>query len=242
MNSALHARGTEGLPASSQRTILLVDDDAGILGALAPTLASYGYAVESASDGQEALATFDQVRPDLVLLDLMLPLLDGSEVCRRIRAQAPTPIVVLSVKGSEADIVSVLDLGADDYLVKPFRLAELLARIRAVLRRREPGAGAAISCGDLQIDTQSHRVAVSGRLIVLTPTEYSVLHELACHVGRVVTTRQIIQNVWGPQYSDATDYVKGVVRRLRVKIEPDPAHPRYLLTEPHMGYRLNDQP
>jgi two-component system KDP operon response regulator KdpE len=240
MNSALQARASDELPVAARRTILLVDDDAGIIGALAPTLVSYGYTVESASDGQKALAAFDQVRPDLVLLDLMLPLLDGNEVCRRIRAQAPTPIVVLSVKGSEADIVSVLDIGADDYLVKPFRLAELLARVRAVLRRRDPGAS--ISCGDLQIDTQSHRAVVSGRPIILTPTEYAVLHELACHVGRVVTTRQILQHVWGPQYSDATDYVKGVVRRLRVKIEPDPAHPRYLLTEPHMGYRLNDQP
>ncbi len=135
---------------------------------------------------------------------------------------------------------SVLDLGADDYLVKPFRLAELLARVRAVLRRGSNILATRVVCGDLEIDTEKHRVLVAGRPIVLTPIEYALLSELAANVGRVLTTHLLLERVWGSQYSDATDYVKGVVRRLRVKLEPDPAHPRYIITEPHLGYRLSD--
>lgn len=157
-----------------------------------------------------------------------------------MREQSNTPIIVLSVKGSEADIVSVLDLGADDYLVKPFRLAELLARVRAVLRRENKNIATKVTCGDLEIDIEKHRVTVAGRGVTLTPIEYALLAELAGNVGRVLTTRLLLQRVWGPQYCDATDYIKGVIRRLRVKLEPDPAHPRYIITEPHLGYRLNN--
>jgi two-component system KDP operon response regulator KdpE len=169
-----------------------------------------------------------------------MPQCSGLEVCKRIREYSATPIIILSVKGSEADIVSVLDLGADDYLVKPFRLAELIARIRAVLRRGSTMVAAKVVCGDLEIDTEMHKVSVAGRVITLTPIEYALLAELAGNVGRVLTTRLLVQRVWGSQYSDANDYVKGVVRRLRVKLEPDPAHPRYIITEPHLGYRLSD--
>ena len=136
--------------------------------------------------------------------------------------------------------MSVLDLGADDYLVKPFRLAELLARVRAVLRRGTGLVATKVVCGDLEIDIEMHKVSVAGRSVTLTPIEYALLAQLAGNVGRVLTTRLLLQRVWGPQYYEATDYIKGVIRRLRVKLEPDPAHPQYIITEPHLGYRLND--
>lgn len=231
--------GCGSLLHTNQR-ILLVDDDPGILTAVKHSLVTHGYKMVTATDGVEALAAFEHELPDLILLDLELPRCDGLEVCRRIREHASTPIIVLSIKGSEADIVSVLDLGADDYLVKPFRLAELLARVRAVMRRGSQTFATRVTCGDLEIDTEKHRASIAGRAVTLTPIEYAVLEELAKNVGRVLTTHLLLQRVWGPQYSDATDYVKGVIRRLRVKLEPDPAHPRYIITEPHLGYRLSD--
>ena len=224
----------------AKQRILLVDDDPGIMVAVKQALSTHGYQMTTATDGKEALDSFDREPPELILLDLVMPQCSGLEVCKRIREYSATPIIILSVKGSEADIVSVLDLGADDYLVKPFRLAELIARIRAVLRRGSTMVAAKVVCGDLEIDTESHKVSVAGRVITLTPIEYALLAELAGNVGRVLTTRLLVQRVWGSQYSDANDYVKGVVRRLRVKLEPDPAHPRYIITEPHLGYRLSD--
>jgi two-component system KDP operon response regulator KdpE len=224
----------------ARQRILLVDDDPGIMVAVKQALTTHGYEMATATDGLEALAAFEREPPELILLDLVMPRCSGLEVCQRIRELSATPIIILSVKGSEADIVSVLDLGADDYLVKPFRLAELLARVRAVLRRGSKILATTVTCGDLKIDTEEHRVTLAGRNITLTPIEYALLAELAANVGRVLTTRLLLQRVWGHQYSDATDYIKGVVRRLRVKIEPDPAHPRYIITEPHLGYRLND--
>lgn len=224
----------------AQQHILLVDDDPGILAAVKHALAAQGYEVTTATNGMEALAAFERKPPELILLDLVLPIHDGKEVCRYVLAQSPTPIIVLSVKGSEADIVSLLELGVDDYLVKPFRMAELLARVRAVLRRAGKLPAARVVCGALEIDTDKHKVSVAGRTVPLSPTEYSLLTELAGNVGRVLTTRLLLQRVWGPQYSDATDYVKVVVRRLRAKLEPDPAHPQYIITVPCLGYRLND--
>lgn len=223
-----------------RQRILLVDDDPGIMVAVKQALTTYGYKMSTARDGLEALATFEREQPELILLDLEMPRCNGMEVCQRIREYSATPIIVLSVKGSEADIVSVLDLGADDYLVKPFRLAELLARVRAVMRRGGKTLATKVVCGELEIDTEMHKVAVAGRTVTLTPIEYALLDELARNVGRVLTTHLLLQRVWGSQYSDATDYVKGVVRRLRVKLEPDPAHPQYIITEPHLGYRLSD--
>ena len=225
---------------NARQRILLVDDDPGIMVAVKQALSSHGYQMTTATDGKEALDSFDREPPELILLDLVMPRCSGLEVCRRIREYSDTPIIILSVKGSEADIVSVLDLGADDYLVKPFRLAELIARIRAVLRRGSNMVAAKVVCGDLEIDTETHKVSVADRVITLTPIEYALLAELAGNVGRVLTTRLLVQRVWGSQYDDANDYVKGVVRRLRVKLEPDPAHPRYIITEPHLGYRLSD--
>ena len=220
--------------------ILVVDDDPGILTAIKQALVARRYEVLTAADDVEALDAFKQRHPDLVLLDLMMPRIDGLQVCRQIRAAAATPIIILSIKGGEGDIVSALDLGADDYLVKPFRLSELLARVRAVLRRGSKLPAPLIRCGELEIDTEQHSVAVAGRAITLTPIEYAVLAELAHNAGRVLTTRMLLQRVWGNEYLDSDDYVKGVVRRLRVKLEPDPAHPRYILTERYLGYRLND--
>jgi two-component system, OmpR family, KDP operon response regulator KdpE len=225
---------------SAGQRILLADDDPGIVAAIEAALHAHAFEVVTAANGEEALAAFEHTAPHLVLLDLVMPRATGLEVCRRIRAHATTPIIVLSVKGAEADIVSVLDSGADDYLVKPFRLSELLARVRAVLRRGGRIVSRLVTCHELAIDTEQRRVTLGGQPVALTPIEYAVLAELALNVGRVVTSRQLLQRVWGPQYGDATDYVKGVIRRLRVKLEPDPAHPSYLLTEPHLGYRLND--
>ncbi len=223
-----------------QKRILLVDDDAGIVAAVGPALAAHGYDVTTAADGMEALAAFEADEPDLLLLDLMMPQLGGLEICRRIRESSMTPIIVLSVKGGEGDIVSVLDLGADDYLVKPFRLSELRARISAVLRRADKVRSKKITCGDLEIDTEKRHVKIAGRNVMLTPIEYALIAELGANAGRVLTTRLLLQRVWGRQYGNESDYVKGVVRRLRVKLEPDPAHPRYIITEPHVGYRLDD--
>jgi two-component system KDP operon response regulator KdpE len=229
------------MPHGHQR-ILLVDDDPGIMTAVQHALMTYGYKMTTATDGVEALNAFDRESPDLVLLDLVMPQCSGLEVCQHIREFSSTPIIVLSIKGSEADIVSVLELGADDYLVKPFRLAELVARMRAVLRRGSKKNATIVVCGDLEIDTEKHSATTQGRNVPLTPIEYALLAELARNVGRVLTTHLLLQRVWGPQYNDATegDYVKGVIRRLRVKLEPDPAHPRYIITEPYLGYRLND--
>ena len=224
----------------AKQRILLVDDDPGIMVAVKQALSAHGYQMTTAKDGIEALDSFDREPPELILLDLVMPHCSGLEVCKRIREYSATPIIILSVKGSEADIVSVLDLGADDYLVKPFRLAELIARIRAVLRRGNNMVATKVVCGDLEIDTEMHTASVADRVITLTPIEYALLAELAGNVGRVLTTRLLVERVWGSQYNDANDYVKGVVRRLRVKLEPDPAHPRYIITEPHLGYRLSD--
>ena len=221
-----------------KQRILIVDDDPGIVAAIMPSLKAQGYDIAVAHDGDHALSLFTQLAPDLVLLDLVMPSLHGIAVCQRIRQQSSTPIIVVSVKGAEADIVTALDNGADDYLVKPFRLRELLARIRAVLRRGR-SEQRVIQCADLVIDTTRRLVQRQGQIVSLTPIEYAVLAELVTHRDGVITARQIVQRVWGPQYIDSTDYVKGVIRRLRLKLEPDPSHPRYILTEPHVGYRFN---
>src|SRR6266699_3135505 len=179
----------------AQQHILLVDDDPGILVAVKQALASHGYEVTTATNGIEALAAFERRPPELVLLDLILPRRDGLEVCQYILEESTTPIIAMSIKGSEADIVSVLDLGADDYLVKPFRLAELLARVRAVLRRGTGLVATKVVCGDLEIDIEMHKVSVAGRSVTLTPIEYALLAQLAGNVGRVLTTRLLLQRV-----------------------------------------------
>lgn len=222
-----------------KQSILVVDDDPGIVASITPALQAQGYEVSAAYDRPTALQRFERAAPHLVLLDLVMPELNGIAVCHHIRQRSATPIIVVSIKGAEADIVMALDYGADDYLVKPFRLRKLLARICAVLRRGQIDR-ATVRCADLEIDTARRLVLRQGQPVRLTPIEYAVLAELVAHRNGVVTTRQMVQRVWGPQYADATDYVKGVIRRLRVKLEPDPSHPRYIVTEPHVGYRFTD--
>ncbi len=222
--------------------ILLVDDDPGILLAMKQALVAQGYDVTTATNGIEALNAFDDRQPELVLLDLMMPECDGMEVCRYIREHSSTPIIVVSIRASEADIIALLDLGADDYLTKPFRMGELLARTRAVLRRIGKLQASKIACGSLEIDIEKRKVTLAGSTVSLTPIEYALLVQLATNIGRVLTTQLLLKRVWGLQYSDSTEYVKVVVRRLRTKLEDDPAHPRYIITEPRLGYRLNDDP
>jgi DNA-binding response OmpR family regulator len=182
---------------------------------------------------------FEESVVDLIILDIMMPGPDGFEVCRTIRRQSGVPIIMLSARGQEKDIVRALDLGADDYLTKPFGVEEMLARVRAALRRT-PQTGVAsrppLVVEDLEIDFAARCVAVHGREVQLTPTEYNLLVHLAINAGRVITHQALLQAVWGPEYSDETEYVWVYIRRLRCKIEPDPGNPRYILTQPGVGY------
>ncbi len=222
----------------SQR-IVVVDDEPQIRRALRAALQAEGYRVDMAPSGSEALATVDAAVPDLVILDLGLPDMDGTEVCSRLRASTQVPIIVLSVREAERDKVRALDAGADDYLVKPFGIAELLARIRASLRRaREEVGEPVIHQGDLELDMARHRVTRAGVEIHLTPTEYELLAYLATHRGRVLTHQMILRRVWGPEYEGEVQYLRVFISHLRRKIEPDPRSPRYLLTETGVGYRF----
>ena len=219
--------------------ILVVDDDPGILRAVSTNLSRHGYDVRTAATGAEALEGFSRSRPDLLLLDLGLPDCDGIDVIRRVREQGSTPIVVLSVRGAERDKVAALDAGADDYLTKPFGVEELLARMRVALRHAgSQPAATRLTMGELEIDLERRRVRLSGQDVHLTPTEYSLLSALALHADRVLTDRMLLQQVWGPEYGSEAHYLHVYVARLRKKIEVDPQRPRYLITEPGVGYRL----
>lgn len=221
--------------------VLVVDDDPGILKAVRTNLARHGYLVDSAATGQEALACYTRRHPDIILLDLGLPDMDGTNVIREVRALASTPIVVLSVRGAERDKVTALDLGADDYLTKPFGVDELLARIRVALRHAAaPSSGSqpVFRIGDLEVDLERRRVRVGSRDVHLTPTEYDLLRAFISHPDKVLTDRMLLQAVWGPEYGDESHYLHVYVARLRGKVEPDPQRPRYLVTEPGVGYRL----
>ena len=222
----------------SQR-IVVVDDEPQIRRALRAALQAEGYRVDMAPSGAEALAMVDAAVPYLVILDLGLPDMDGTEVCSRLRASTQVPIIVLSVREAEREKVRALDAGADDYLVKPFGIAELLARIRASLRRaREEVGEPVIQQGDLELDLARHRVTRDGVEIHLTPTEYELLAYLATHRGRVLTHQMILRRVWGAEYEGEVQYLRVFVSHLRRKIEPDPRSPRYLLTETGVGYRF----
>jgi two-component system KDP operon response regulator KdpE len=221
--------------------ILVIEDEPGILRALKANLAGHGFAVKTASSGADGLAAFARERPDLVILDLGLPDMDGTDVIARIRSGGNTPIVVLSVRGAERDKVAALDLGADDYLTKPFGVEELLARVRVALRHAagpSRGTEPTFRTGDLEVDIEKRRVRVGGRDVHLTPTEYDLLRALIGHPDRVLTDRMLLQAVWGPEYGDEAHYLHVYVARLRKKIEPDAQRPRYLVTEPGVGYRL----
>ena len=219
--------------------ILVVDDEPAILRAVRANLGRHGFRVDTAATGQEALE-HSQDRVDLILLDLGLPDGDGFNVIRSIREHSDTPIIVLSARGGERDKVRALDLGADDYLTKPFGLDELYARIRVALRHstRSPGAEPVFRTGGLQIDIERRRVTIDDEEIHLTPTEYTLLLALARHADRVVTDAMLLREVWGPEYGDEDHYLHVYVARLRKKLEKDPQRPRFLQTEPGVGYRL----
>jgi len=221
--------------------ILVVDDDPQIRRVMRVTLTAQGYEVDDARSGDEALEKLRERRSDLVLLDMNMPGLSGIEACRLIRADSEVGIIMLTVRDSEADKVEALDAGADDYVTKPFRTPELLARIRAALRR-SPSARAAeirhLALGPIEVDFEARRVQAGDRRVRLTPKELDVLRYLALHAGKVVPHRELLQAVWGPDYGDEVDYLRVIVNQLRKKIEADPSHPVYLLTEPWVGYRL----
>jgi two-component system KDP operon response regulator KdpE len=221
--------------------ILLVDDEPSIQRAVVPLLRSRGYDVDAATTGADALRTFTARPADLVVLDLGLPDLEGTEVCRRVRAESAVPIIILSARGNEADKVAALDLGADDYVTKPFGPEELLARIRVWLRRvitDDRAESGRLKIGDLTIDYDRHRALRGDEEIRLTPKEFELLAFLARNPDRVLTHRAILKAVWGPNAVDQPEHLWVLVAQLRKKIEPDPATPRYLLSEPWVGYRL----
>lgn len=229
-------------------TILIVDDEPQIRKLLATGLEGYGHQVITAANGQEALAMIAQRQPDLVVLDISLggeP--DGLEVCRRVREWSQVPIIILSARGDEATKVLALDVGADDYLTKPFGMEELRARIQAVRRRTvvEPDAvpEPVIQTGDLSIDLVNRRVLVAGEEVHFTPQEYEILRLLASHPGRILTHRAILSAVWGPEYSEMTHYVRVYINQIRRKLRENPAADvRYILNEPGVGYRFVDIP
>jgi two-component system KDP operon response regulator KdpE len=226
---------------SDSARILVVDDEPAIVRAVSTNLKGHGFRVDSAATGEEGLERCGEQRPDVILLDLGLPDMDGCEVIRRVREQTNTPIIVLSVRGSEKEKVEALNLGADDYITKPFGVDELLARVRVALRHAAgPSAGAApvFRTGGLEVDVERRTVRLDGAEVHLTPTEYDLLRAMVAHPGKLLTDRMLLQAVWGPEYGDEAHYLHVYVARLRKKIEPDPQSPRYLLTEPGVGYRL----
>lgn len=225
--------------SDGRSSILIVDDDPRMRRLLKLNLESAGYRVVAAEEGAAAVEAAELDPPDLVLLDVMMPGMDGFSCLQRIREFSQVPVIFLTAKGEEADKVYGLDLGADDYLTKPFGPAELLARVRAALRR-QPGTvpPATLVVGDLTINLARRRVIRDSVEIRLTPTEYKLLYELATHPGRVMLHTDLLARVWGIEYRDEVDYLWSYVRYLRNKIEPDPAHPRYILSEPGVGYML----
>lgn len=221
--------------------IVVVDDEPNILSTVAPLLRSRGYEVSTAVNGRLALEVIEREQPNLLVLDLGLPDIDGVEVCRRVRETRSIPILVLSARGAEGDKVRALDAGADDYVTKPFGAEELLARIRAALRRSdsEPPTEPIVR-GNLVIDRERFRVMRDGDEVRLTPKEFELLTFLAQHPGRVLTHRTILKAIWGPNAVDQPEHLRVLVGSLRKKIEPDPSSPKYILTEPWVGYRFAD--
>jgi two-component system KDP operon response regulator KdpE len=225
--------------------ILVVDDEPKLSRTLRAILAGNGFDPLLAATGEEALELFDRHHPDLVLLDLALPGMDGLAVCRAIRQDRhlDLPIIILSAQCDEDAKVEALDLGADDYVTKPFGTKELLARMRVALRRARPRPGdgpAILEHGAIRMELDRREVSIEGRPVHLTPKEYQMLHYLLANAGKLVTHGALLREVWGPEYADASPYLHVFVRQLRQKIEPDPHHPRYIVTRPGVGYRLAD--
>ncbi|HEX2349489.1 MAG TPA: response regulator transcription factor [Ktedonobacterales bacterium] len=229
-----------GAPAGQR--LLVAEDETALRDFVCRNLRARGYIVSEAGNGLEALAIWERENPQLAVLDIMMPRMDGLEVCRRIRERSNAPIIALTALDAESDKVAALDLGADDYLTKPFGVEELLARVRAAMRRSqwqgELTASDAQTFGALVVDLEGHTVRRDGVEIRLTPTEFSLLAQLVTYAGKVLTHRQLLQRVWGPEYGDEAEYLRVYVQRLRRKIEPTPTAPRYLLTEPGLGYRF----
>lgn len=225
--------------ADPRPRVLIVDDEPPIRRFLKASLQAHEYAVYEAERGEEALVSVQTTRPDVVILDLGLPDVEGTEVTRRLRTWSAVPIIILSVREEETDKVAALDAGADDYLTKPFGVSELLARVRAALRRSGPADSRAVfATGDLQVDLTRRLVHVGAEQIQLTPTEYDVLKALVAHAGKVLTHRQLLRLVWGEAYEEDLHLLRVHMSNLRSKLEPDPMRPRYLVTEPGVGYRL----
>ena len=224
--------------------ILVVDDEPGIVRFVRANLEDKGYRVLTAMDGSEALRKIEMELPDLVILDIMMPKIDGFEVCRRLREWSQIPTIMLSARGDETDKVKCLDLGADDYLTKPFGTRELLARVRAVLRRTEATKTVStqplFTSGDLRISFAQRQVTVAGKEVKLTPTEYSLLQEFVLNAGKTLTHSYLLDRVWGPEYRDEREYLHVFVHRLRTKLEPDATNPKYIMTVPGVGYRFRD--
>jgi two-component system KDP operon response regulator KdpE len=226
---------------NDHRRILVVDDESQITRVLRTSLSSQGYDIRVANDGETALEIMKDWTPDLVITDLSMPNMDGLELCRRLRAGTQIPIIVLSVRGEEKTKVQALDAGADDYVTKPFGIEELLARVRASLRRApstENGQATLIEIGDFRIDLPAHKVAVQRREVHLTPKEFDLLTYLARHPGKVVTHRALLSAIWGGQSTEQVEYLRVFVGQLRKKLEPETSSPRYIVTEPWVGYRF----
>jgi two-component system KDP operon response regulator KdpE len=223
--------------------VLVVDDEPQIRNALRTNLRARGYEVDLAPDGEGALKLAAHHHPDVVILDLGLPGIDGVEVIKGLRGWSEIPIIVLSVRENESDKVEALDAGADDYVTKPFGMDELLARLRAAVRRRAPTDGGVprVQTPDFTIDLATRRVTTPNGAIRLTPTEWHVVEVLLRHHGKLVTQKQLLQEVWGPQYEGETNYLRVYMAQIRAKLEPSPAAPRYFITEPGIGYRLEIQ-
>jgi len=221
--------------------VLVVDDERAIRRFLRASLTALGYIVHEAGSGEEALTEVAAQRPDVIILDLWLPGIDGVEVTRRLREWTQTPIIILSVRDDEKTKVVALDAGADDYLTKPFGVGELLARVRAALRHVAPSpADAIFTSGGLTVDLARRLVVVDGRPVQLTPTEYDLLRVLVANGGQVMTHRQLLRQVWGPGYDNDAHLLRVNISNLRRKIEPEPARPEYIINEPGVGYRLRE--
>jgi len=222
----------------SRPRILVVDDEPQILRALETNLRGAGYEVDTAATAEDALSTAAARRPEAVILDLLLPDGRGTDVCRELRTWSSVPVIVLSAVGEESEKVAALDAGADDYVTKPFGMDELLARLRAATRRGTPSGEPVLDVGEIRVDLEKRAVTVGGRPVQLTPHEFDMLRLFAQNEGKLLTHRTILREVWGPAYQVESHYLHVYVSQLRRKLEPEPARPRYLLTEPGAGYRL----
>lgn len=224
------------------KRILLAEDEEALRDFITRNLRARGFEVLEADNGLEAMAQWEREQPHLLILDIMMPRMDGLEVCRRVREHSVVPIIVLTALDAESDKVAALDLGADDYLTKPFGVEELLARVRAVLRRAQwdfvPPASGVKRFGQLEIDLPGHLVRLRGEEVRLTPTEFALLEQLVVNADKLLTHRMLLQKVWGPEYGGEAEYLRVYINRLRQKLEVDPARPQMLLTEPGVGYRF----